>query len=206
MDLRQARTEEAVRAVRTRPVGTSLQHYASPYYDPVKAKEYYERTKKLKGERDANKLTSEQQDVYNVSRDEMAKAKQKEVDAASDTFSAKVEELRARSEATVRAFADKLRNLSVTKDLPLNPIPRNATPGQRALLMRENERIRQKAKKDAVAERKKIGDGLRQELSKAREAYQTSMASIKDKYEQADNTERANIREQVKSTPKPKKK
>lgn len=26
-----------------------LQHYASPYYDPIKAHEYYERTKKLKG-------------------------------------------------------------------------------------------------------------------------------------------------------------
>ena len=26
-----------------------LQHYASPYYDPVKAHEYYMRTRELKG-------------------------------------------------------------------------------------------------------------------------------------------------------------
>lgn len=33
-----------------------LSHYASPYYDPVKAHEYYERTKKLKGRKSTSGL------------------------------------------------------------------------------------------------------------------------------------------------------
>ena len=33
-----------------------LQHYASPYYDPVKAHEYYMRTRELKGRRSTTKL------------------------------------------------------------------------------------------------------------------------------------------------------
>ena len=34
----------------------SIAHYASPYYDPVKAHEYYERTKKLKGRKTGTSL------------------------------------------------------------------------------------------------------------------------------------------------------
>lgn len=34
----------------------SIAHYASQYYDPVKAHEYYERTKKLKGRRTGTSL------------------------------------------------------------------------------------------------------------------------------------------------------
>ena len=30
-------------------INEPLQHYASPYYDPVKAHEYYMRTRELKG-------------------------------------------------------------------------------------------------------------------------------------------------------------
>ena len=36
-----------------------LQHYASPYYDPVKAHEYYMRTRELKGRRSVQKLSDE---------------------------------------------------------------------------------------------------------------------------------------------------
>ena len=36
-----------------------LQHYASPYYDPQKAHEYYMRTRELKGRRSATKLSDE---------------------------------------------------------------------------------------------------------------------------------------------------
>lgn len=40
-------------------INEPLQHYASPYYDPVKAHEYYMRTRELKGRRSATKLNDE---------------------------------------------------------------------------------------------------------------------------------------------------
>lgn len=36
-----------------------LQHYASPYYDPVKAHEYYMRIRELNGRRSTTKLNDE---------------------------------------------------------------------------------------------------------------------------------------------------
>lgn len=202
MDLNRAITEESVRAVRERPVGQSLTHYASPYYDPAKAKEYYERTKKLKGDREkkakAEALTKKEQKVYDVARDSMSAERQKEVAKTATEYDAKIVAISERAQAIASSFSAKLRGLSVTKDLPLNVIPKNATPRQRELLTRENDKIRAKAKKDAVAERKKIGEGLRQELNKAREAYTTGMEAIKTKYEEADKVERKNIKAKVK--------
>ena len=40
-------------------INEPLQHYASPYYDPVKAHEYYMRTRELKGRRSTTKLNDE---------------------------------------------------------------------------------------------------------------------------------------------------
>lgn len=202
MDLNRAITEQAVRVVRETPIGQSLQHYASPYYDPVKAKEYYDRTKKLKGDRDkktkAEALTKKEQKVYDVARDSMSAERQKEVEKTATEYDDKVKAISERAQSIASSFSTKLRNLSVTKELPLNEIPKNATPRQRELLTRENDKIRAKAKKDAVAERKKIGEGLRQELNKAREAYKTGMEAIKTKYEAADTAERKNIKAKVK--------
>ena len=42
----------------------NLQHYASPYYDPQKAHEYYMRTRELKGRRSATKLSDEGKKVW----------------------------------------------------------------------------------------------------------------------------------------------
>lgn len=45
-------------------INEPLQHYASPYYDPVKAHEYYMRTRELKGRRSATKLNDEGKKVW----------------------------------------------------------------------------------------------------------------------------------------------
>jgi len=48
-----------------------LAHYASEYYDPVKAHEYYERTKHLKGRRSTSKLSSEGREIWNYTKNQI---------------------------------------------------------------------------------------------------------------------------------------
>ncbi|UNI72531.1 MAG: hypothetical protein [Chaetfec virus UA24_144] len=62
---------------------SSMTHYASPYYDPVKAHEYYERTKKLKG-REKKTLNDEGKAAESYVRktfSEETKAKREEIRA-----------------------------------------------------------------------------------------------------------------------------
>lgn len=49
----------------------NLQHYASPYYDPQKAHEYYMRTRELKGRRSATKLSDEGKKVWSYTKNEI---------------------------------------------------------------------------------------------------------------------------------------
>lgn len=44
----------------------ALAHYASPYYDPKKAHEYYERTKKLKGRKTGTTLNDAGKEAKNL--------------------------------------------------------------------------------------------------------------------------------------------
>ena len=58
-----------------------LMHYASPYYDPVKAHEYYEQHKHLKG-RPTGRLTDEGKQVWKVTKMNIDQAKKIENDEA----------------------------------------------------------------------------------------------------------------------------
>ena len=64
-----------------------LEHYASKYYDPVKAHEYYMRTRELKNKREAESLkTTKQREIWQVSKDSIAKAKASEVKSTQDAL------------------------------------------------------------------------------------------------------------------------
>lgn len=60
--------------------GKSLEHYASKYYDPVKAHEYYERTKQLKGKQAKTpSLNEEGRAIYKNVKENMSKEKKNRI-------------------------------------------------------------------------------------------------------------------------------
>ena len=58
-----------------------LIHYASPYYDPVKAHEYYEQHKQLKG-RPTGRLTDEGKKIWKITKMNIDQAKKRDNDEA----------------------------------------------------------------------------------------------------------------------------
>ncbi len=61
----------------------NLQHYASPYYDPQKAHEYYMRTRELKGRRSATKLSDEGKKVWSYTKNEIKAEKKAKVEGGT---------------------------------------------------------------------------------------------------------------------------
>lgn len=133
-----------------------LFHYASKYYDPVKAKAYYERTKELKGRAAAAapKLTSEQQAKQTSAkayvRDQITTQRTAAQKAAAEKQKARLEKLQKDAEATRDRIVEKLKGLveklkaGVEEAVPkptLNEIPASATPRQRAFLEKQNARL-----------------------------------------------------------------
>ena len=59
--------------------GVELSHYASPYYDPVKAHEYYMAHRELKG-RQASKLNDEGKEIWSETKENITSEKKEKVE------------------------------------------------------------------------------------------------------------------------------
>lgn len=201
-----------------------LMHYSSPYYDPAKAKEYYLRTRKLKG-KEKNLENQSQRDAWGyASKQISAKEKAAKTAAATGTKSAK-----AAAEAKQQAKLDKLRaDAQASRERIIEglkarldeinketPIPANASPKVRAFLTRQNESRRAAAGQKAKETMAVLGRDLRSAIDSARESYQgvqkgldtqyqNTRKSLDTKFDTARKTEFENIRTKV--NPKSKKK
>lgn len=176
-----------------------LEHaYASKYYDPVKAKEYYERTKKLKGRQQSQALSSaDQKNIWNVSQDSIAKEKQKALDKESKSHTSSVESAKKKAEEArariTKALEERIANI---KNVEIR-IPENATPERRAFL----EGIRSKrlaaASDKSRGQLRKLSKDLTNSLKTARETYAKNKQEIVEKFKKESESEKANIKSKV---------
>lgn len=171
-------------------------HYASEYYDPVKAREYYLRTRELKGRSSAG-MSKEQKEALAVTNDGIRTAKKGALDKAStdtktqlDSLQASAEAARARIEAKLTSFLAQLNGQT--------PIPANASPKLRAFMKRQRAAHTAAAKKSARAELQQVGTELKAAVQAARDAYAATKKSVVEKYDTAAQTEYDNIRTQIK--------
>lgn len=93
------------------PVTEYLAHYASPYYDPVKAHEYYMRTRELKGRRSTAKLSDEGKKVWGYTKEQIKAEKKTKVEQARATQKQTVETERAQAKAKREQIAKKLKRM-----------------------------------------------------------------------------------------------
>jgi hypothetical protein len=204
-----------------------LAHYASKYYDPAKAHEYYLRNRELKGRENAGlSKESRQRQSEGVSyvSNEIAKRRQAELDAntakvdvlnksateKTEAYQARVEKLQADAQSTRDEIVKKLNAYleQVTGELR---IPANASPKLRAFLARQNAIRSNSAQAKASAELGKIRNSIMASIEHAREEYAafregnttqrrdaaTERRAIAERYRQDYETEKKNIKEQV---------
>ena len=89
-----------------------LRHYASKYYDPVKAHEYYMRNRELKGRRSTSKLSDEGKKVWQYTKQQITEEKKSKVEAEKEVKDQKTEELREKASATRERITAKLKELN----------------------------------------------------------------------------------------------
>lgn len=201
-----------------------LRHYASKYYDPVKAREYYLKTRELKGRSDGQAISKEsrqrQSEAKSYVRDQIRTQKQAEEETAATQYAERLEKMKAAAEelqakivAKLTEFVDKIK-ADLEKEAPkptLNKIPATASPRQRAFLEKQNQRLmdaynskvnKAQAKvNDAISESKKeireVGVALREAVSTVRTEYTTARKAMREKYSADLKTELQNIEDQV---------
>lgn len=89
-----------------------IRHYASPYYDPVKAHEYYMKTRELKGKRSVQKLSDEGKKVWAYAKNEIKTEKKEKVDAEREKQKQTTTDLRERASETRKQISSRLKELN----------------------------------------------------------------------------------------------
>lgn len=194
-----------------RSVEDFLKHYASEYYDPQAAHEYYMRNRELK---ERNKTSQEQSQAIGYANKQISTKRKTDLDAASANQKAQLEKLRADAEASRERIAGKLSALfeklkAESLNVKLNTIPANASPKLRAYLESQNAAMLGKARKDNAKlyaeaskvtreEMKKVATDVKAAITAARDSYKANREALIAKYDQAKVTEEANIRQNIK--------
>ena len=159
-----------------------LTHYASPYYDPQAAHEYYERTKELKGRRSTSKLNDEGKVVWSYTKDQIKGKKKAEIESESEKKNAAIEQQREKARQTRERISQKLKALS--DYLKTIEVPEGSTKEERARISADKKAQREEARANASAEREQVAAELKSVCEAARESYKQAKETINANYEE----------------------
>lgn len=89
-----------------------LMHYASLYYDPVKAHEYYMKNRELKGRRSTSALSDEGKEIWSYTKNQIKAEKAERVEEEQNSRDQNITALRERASQTKEEISSKLKQLN----------------------------------------------------------------------------------------------
>ncbi len=176
-----------------------LAHYASKYYDPVKAHEYYERTKQLKGRsRSTGKLSDEGKQVWEVTKSNITQEKNEKSEAQKTEKNNTVSQHRANAQTTKDNITRELKSLNdlLSNDLTarINSVKNSSLSkadkqAKIAQLRAENKDKKSMNSEEARAKRQEVSNQLRNVVTATAEAYKKAKNDLNQSYEAIYNEE-----------------
>lgn len=199
-------------------------HYASEYYDPAKAREYYLRTRELKGRTAGNLKTENKKIGWQYAKNQIDAQKKTTLDTANAENNAAIEATRTAATAKrkeiagqIKAFMQRLseqataerENLSTVQQAELErisskaeadiaalpEIPKGVSKEKRAELTAERSQKIAEIRGEATLERSNVRDAI----STNRKALSTEVSSVKDTARETATAERERISGELKS-------
>lgn len=163
----------------------TLAHYSSPYYDPAKAHEYYERTKKLKGGGSASASLSKPSDS-GFTKAKLTGAKDKDLDAIKAERDEKLTALRTKAEAKSQAIQAKLADAIAKKAdailKRMENLPEDADPDLVKKLMASHSKNANKARQQAHKEMASVMTSIRSAIASTKQNYSANREAINSQY------------------------
>lgn len=144
-----------------------LQHYASPYYDPVKAHEYYEAHKKLKGRTSTKGFSEEQKITARYVKQKLSEERQE-----------KVERSKEETKSDIKAYAHRIQTEIASLKIVLESGSLKDDPEKRYEFRTKIEALKAsnaKKREELLAKHGKYASDLKDEYQKK---YEDELAKI----------------------------
>ena len=189
-----------------------LMHYASPYYDPVKAHEYYEQHKHLKG-RPTGRLTDEGKQVWKVTKMNIDQAKKIENDEARlvkiynvQQFQNKAKEQRTMVQAKLTELLNTINAKYKTDTESLTETQKHQIEVNNRLKKQKAEDMKNKKAREIESLIEDTSDMDEEEIEEYYEKINQKMSKINDKYSKESehnisdtNAKNNKVREEIKN-------
>ena len=189
-----------------------LIHYASPYYDPVKAHEYYEQHKHLKG-RPTGRLTDEGKQVWKVTKMNIDQAKKIENDEARlvklssvQQFQNKAKEQRTMVQAKLTELLNTINDKYKTDTEALTETQKHQIEVNNRLKKQKAEDIKNKKAREIESLIEDTSDMDAEEIEEYYEKINQKMSKINEKYSKESeqniydtNDKNNKVREEIKN-------
>ena len=157
-----------------------LKHYASPYYDPAKAHEYYMRTRQLKGRKSTARLNDAGKEAAQYVKEQLRTERNQKVDAHKTATDSNIESLRERKNTVVESHKAVMR----AKIDRLKAKLKRMSKGEKR---RNKERIQGQIaslREDNKAERKALMEDFKASRSSLRTDHKTEKTRLYNEYDQ----------------------
>lgn len=208
---------------------TEMKHYASQYYDPEKAHEYYLKNRQLSG-RTTRGLTDDGKEVWRATKSNIDSEKKTKIMETNLEKEVEIQNARSKADTTRTSITDKLKQLNEQLSSKYKSDSENITKQIKAITENSGLSDKQKeAKKqalyekrdelssdkkeesakntaDAKSERTKVATDLKVAIQTARSAYSTKKEEINTSYENTYQEEYDKIKSQYTKSTKSKKK
>ena len=163
------------------PKDTDLKHYASPYYDPVKAHEYYMRTRELKGRKSTSTLNDEGKAMAEYVKNQLDTERKSKVEASNATMKAQINAKKESMQSSIKnEKSDMENNIESHKNRTMNKI----------------ESLREKLEKMTMEEWQSGAESIVKEIEKLRESNANIRGELQAEYSAKANS----LREDFSST------
>lgn len=161
-----------------------MMHYASPYYDPVKAHEYYEEHKKLKG----RSLNDSGKAAAKYVRDKLNEEKTQKIKAHREKTDTEIEKLSNVKKSTIEAHKnnmksriDSLRNTLSSMSPEQKKVRKQGIQNMINQLREQNAQVRTQLQEKFSSDKKGLNDEHKEERTRLKNEYDDKLKQEMEK-------------------------
>ena len=155
-------------------------HYASPYYDPVKAHEYYMRNRELKGRKSTAGLNDAGKEAAKYVKEQLTTERKGKVETHKNKTDNQIESLRNQKTSTVEARREEMQG----KIDQLKEKLSSMTPKQKEANRERINSIIGSLREKNKQERLRLQENFKSSSSSLREDHKQEKTNLKAEYDQ----------------------
>lgn len=157
-----------------------IKHYASPYYDPVKAHEYYLKNRELKGRRSTAKLNDEGKNAARYVKEQLSTERKQKVETHKEQTNSTIDSLREHKNAQVEAHKNAMQANIDNLRQKLKGMSKEEKARNKERIYGQIDSLRANNK----AQRQRLAESFKAASGSLRTEHKEERSRLKDEYDE----------------------